>query len=60
MLEVLGLTALEEIGLLGVIGADIVMPELLIAEAAILAGIFIVRAIRKHKREKEEEENKPS
>jgi hypothetical protein len=59
MLEVLGLTALEEIGLLGVIGADIVMPELLIAEAAILAGVFIVRAIRKHKREKEEEENKP-
>ena len=56
MLEILGLTTLEEIGLLGVVGvADIVQPELLLAEGLVLAGIFIYRAIKKHR----EEQNKP-
>jgi hypothetical protein len=44
MLEVLGLTVAEEIGLGALIGtADVLVPELLIAEAIAIAGIFIFR-----------------
>lgn len=53
MLEVLGLSVAEEIGLLSVVGAvDIVLPELIIAEALVLAGVFAVRAVMKHHRDK--------
>jgi hypothetical protein len=44
MLEVLGLTVAEEIGLGVLVGAaDVLVPELLIAEAIAIAGIFIFR-----------------
>ena len=53
MLEVLGATALDEIVGLGAIGiADVIQPELILAEAIVIAGVFIIRAIKKHKQEK--------
>jgi hypothetical protein len=50
MLETLGLTAAEEIGLGVAVGvSDILVPELMIAEALAIAGVFIYRAIKKHR-----------
>jgi hypothetical protein len=61
MLEVLGATALDEIVGLGAIGiADVIQPELILAEAMVIAGVFIYRAIKKHKQEKDSKPDQPS
>ena len=61
MLEVLGATALDEIVGLGVIGiADVIQPELILAEAMVIAAVFIHRAIKKHKQEQESKPDQPS
>lgn len=61
MLETIaGLTPLGEELIGASIAIDILQPEVLLAEAAVILGVMIFRAIKKHHQKKQNDENKPS